>query len=210
MTFFGVVMAGVPFRGVSECPVALVGLQLSARKSESVQTSNSDGVKSGFPRPDPDGFFDRRYKDFAVADTPGLGGATDCLDGFLDHVVAEHDLDLHLGEKIDDVFGTPVKLGVAFLAPEPLGFGHGYSLQTDLLQRLLHFIEFERLDHSLDFFHRVSSPGPRVGGITEGTEPLVSRSRAKPAAPENSNPIKALLLDREPVTKSLQEPSPLK
>src|SRR4029077_1760892 len=179
MTFFGVVMASVPFRGVSECRWHWLDCSFRSGTSESVQTSNSDGVKSGFPRPDPDGFFDRRYKDFAVADTPGLGGATDCLDGFLDHVVAEHDLDLHLGQKIDDVFGTPVKLGVAFLAPEPLGFGHGYSLQTDFLQRLLHFIELERLDHSLDFFHRVSSPGPRVGAITEGTEPLVSRSRAK-------------------------------
>src|SRR5580704_16468711 len=148
-------------------------------ETESGQTSNSDGVKPGFPRPDPDGFFDRGDKDFAVANAPGLGGATDGLDGFLDHVVAEHDLDLHLGEKIDDVFGAAIKLGVAFLAPEPLGFSHGYSLQTDFLERLLHLIELERFDHGLDFFHRVSPPGPRVGGITDGTEPLVSRSRAK-------------------------------
>src|ERR1700749_3278978 len=33
MTFFGVVMAGVPFRGVSEWPLALVGIQLSAKQS---------------------------------------------------------------------------------------------------------------------------------------------------------------------------------
>src|SRR5271169_1421856 len=30
MTFFGVVMECVPFRGASECPLALVGFQLSA------------------------------------------------------------------------------------------------------------------------------------------------------------------------------------
>src|SRR3984957_7197360 len=148
-------------------------------ETKSGQTSNSDGVKPGFPRPDPDGFFDRRDKDFAVADAPGLGGATDGLDGFLDHVVAEHDLDLHLGEKIDDVFGAAVKLGVAFLAPEPLGFSHGYSLQTDFLERLLHLIELERFDHGLDFFHRVSPPGPQGGRNHRWNRALVSRSRAK-------------------------------
>src|SRR5258707_5652333 len=174
-------------------PLGAGRISIFGAETKSGQTSNSDGVKSGFPRPDPDGFFDRRDKDFAVADAPGLGGATDCLDGFLDHVVAEHDLDLYLGEEIDDVFVTPVKLGVAFLSPEPLGFSHGNSLQTYFLQRLLHLIELERLDHSLDFLHCVSPPGPRVGGITDGTEPLVSRSRAKPCAPEKNSPIKALL-----------------
>src|SRR6202047_3417116 len=162
MTFFGVVMAVVPFRGASECPLRRPDSAFGM-KSKYGQAGNSDGVKSGFPRPDPDGFFDRRDKDFAVADPPGLGGATDCLDCFVDHVVAEHDLDLHLGEKIDDVFGAAVKLGVALLAPEPLGFSHGNTLQTDFLQRLLHFIELERLDHSLDFFHRVFPSPPQRG-----------------------------------------------
>src|SRR5216684_3638806 len=130
---------------------------------EIIEAGGSDGVQSGFPGSDPNGFFDVGDEDLAVADPPGLGGATDGLDGFLDHVVAEHDLDLHLGEKIDDVFGTPVKLGVAFLAPEPLGFSHGNSLQPNFLQRLLHFIELERLDHSLDFFHRFFASRPQGG-----------------------------------------------
>ena len=65
-----------------------------------------DGVESGFPRPDPDGFLDVGDENLAVADPPGLGGAADRLDGFFDHVVAEHNLDLHLGEKIHDVFGA--------------------------------------------------------------------------------------------------------
>jgi hypothetical protein len=34
----------------------------------------------------------------------------------------------------------------ALLAPKPLGFGDRYSLQTHALQRLLHLVEFERLD----------------------------------------------------------------
>jgi hypothetical protein len=47
-----------------------------------------------------------------------LGGATDRLDGFLDHVVAEHNLDLHLGEEIHDVFGAAIELGMSLLPAE--------------------------------------------------------------------------------------------
>src|SRR5580698_7729306 len=159
MTFFGVVMAGVPFRGAGGCPFVLAQLcPLPAGVSR--RTSNSDGVYSGFPRPDPDGFFDVRDEDFSIADPPGLGGATDRLNRFFNHVITEHDLDLHLGEKIDHVFGAAIEFGVPFLAPESLGFGDCNSLQTDLLESLFHLVEFERLDNRLDFFHRVSSPGP--------------------------------------------------
>src|SRR5216683_1899264 len=55
--------------------------------SRSCGTSGSDGVQSGFPRSDPNGFFDVGDEDFSIADPPGLSGTTDRLDGFLDHVV---------------------------------------------------------------------------------------------------------------------------
>src|SRR5438034_847018 len=116
---------------------------------EIIEAGGSDGVQSGFPGSDPNGFFDVGDEDLAVADPPGLGGATDRLDGFLDHVVAEHNLDLHLGEKIDHIFGSAIKLGVPFLASEALRFRDSDALQSDLLQRLLHLVEFERLNHRL-------------------------------------------------------------
>src|SRR5215475_12683511 len=97
-------------------------------------TSSSDGVQSGFPRSDPNGFFDVGDEDFSIANPPSLGGTTDRLDGFLDHVVAEHNLDLHLGKKIHDVFGTAIKLGMAFLPSEALGLRDGDALQANLLQ----------------------------------------------------------------------------
>ncbi len=75
--------------------------------------------------------------------------------GFFDHLVAQHNLDLHLGEKIDDVLGAAIEFGMALLAAEALGLGHRDALQADLLQRLLHLVEFERLDDGLDLLHRV-------------------------------------------------------
>src|SRR5262245_8741671 len=64
----------------------------------------SDRVHSGFTCSDPDCFLDTGDEDFSVADAPGLSGATDRLDGFFDHIFTKHNLDLHLRQKIDDVF----------------------------------------------------------------------------------------------------------
>src|SRR5246127_4798771 len=153
---------------------------------EIIEAGGSDGVQSGFPGSDPNGFFDVGDEDLAVADPPGLGGATDRLDGFLDHVVAEYNLDLHLGEKIDHIFGSAIKLGVAFLASEAFRLRDGDALQSDLLQRLLHLVEFEGFNHRLDLLHRVSFPC-----LADGAQPAAPRQRlgrvhAKPAEGEKT------------------------
>ena len=75
-----------------------------------------------------------------------------------DGVVAD-DLDLHLGEEVDDVFGAAIKLGMALLAAESLRLDHGDALQADLVQRFFHLIQFERLDDGLDLLHARSDPG---------------------------------------------------
>ena len=70
-----------------------------------------------------------------------------------DRIVAEHDLDLHLGQEVDDVFGAAIEFGMALLAAEALGLGDGDALQADLLEGLLHLVELERLDDRFDLFH---------------------------------------------------------
>src|SRR3954452_22880888 len=95
----------------------------------------SDGVQSGFPRSDPDGFFDVGDKDLAVSDPAGLRSPADRIDGFFNHVVSEYYLDLHFRKEIHDVFGAAIKLGVPLLPAEALGFRHRDSLQPDFLQR---------------------------------------------------------------------------
>ena len=44
----------------------------------------------------------------------------DGLDAALDIAVLDHDLDLHLGQEIDHVFGAAVELGMAALSAESL------------------------------------------------------------------------------------------
>src|SRR5215470_1840043 len=124
----------------------------------------SNGVHAGLPRTDPDGFFDVGDEDLAVADATGLGGAADRLDGFLDHLVGEHNLDFYLREKIDNVLGPPIELRMAFLPPEAFGLGDRNALQAHLLQRLLHLVELEGLYDRLDLFHCVSVSPARPAG----------------------------------------------
>src|SRR4051812_42829536 len=113
----------------------------------------SDGVQAGFPSPDADGFLDVGNKNLAVADAAGLRGAPDRVDGLLDQIVGDHDLDFHLGQKVDDIFRAPVKFGVSLLPAKSLSLGDGDALESHFLKRFFHLVELERLDDGFDFFH---------------------------------------------------------
>ena len=61
--------------------------------------------------------------------------------------------DLDLGQKIDDVFGAAVQLGVAFLPAEALDLGDGDALHADGGEGFTHFVKLERLDDGGNEFH---------------------------------------------------------
>ena len=87
-----------------------------------------DRVEPGLPRANANGFLDIGDEDLTVADAPGLGRAADGVDRPLDQVVADHDLDFDLGQEVHDVFGAAIKLRMALLTSETLGFGDGDAL----------------------------------------------------------------------------------
>ena len=59
--------------------------------------------------------------------------------------VGHDDLDLQLGQEVDDVFGAAIEFGVAALAAEALGLENRHALQANAVKRFLHFIELEGL-----------------------------------------------------------------
>src|SRR5579872_965830 len=69
-----------------------------------------DRVEPGFTGSDPNGLFDVGHEDLAVADSSGLGCAADGFDRRLDQLVGDDDLDLYLGQEVNDVFRAPVEL----------------------------------------------------------------------------------------------------
>src|SRR5215831_9528431 len=80
---------------------------------------------------------DRSHKDLAVADAAGVSRLLYRLDCPLDERILHDDLDLHLGQEVDHVFGAAVELGVALLTAEALCLGHGDPLDADFVQGLL-------------------------------------------------------------------------
>src|SRR5271165_1508112 len=123
-----------------------------------------DRVCARLPGADADGFLDMRYKYLAIADAPGLGGVADRLDRGGKDLVSDDDLDLHLRQKVDDVFRPAIEFRMALLPAKPLGLDNRDSLNSRLLQGFLHFIELEWLDDRLDLFHCGETPVPRLDG----------------------------------------------
>jgi hypothetical protein len=96
-------------------------------------------------------------KDLAIADAAGLGCVADGLDDGLRVLVGQNDLDLHLGQKVDNVFGATIEFRVPLLASKTFRLGDGDALQANFLKGFLHLIELERLDDRFDLFHEKMS-----------------------------------------------------
>src|SRR5262249_53864380 len=93
-----------------------------------------DRIQPRFAGSDANGFLYLGDENLSIANAAGLRGAPYGLDRLIDHVVAEHDLDLHLRQKINDVFSAAIQFRVSLLAPEPLGFRDRDALKSYFLQ----------------------------------------------------------------------------
>src|SRR5215467_1124896 len=130
--------SGVPHNG-EPCPVSL------------------NRIQTGFTGSDANGFLYLGDENLSIANAAGLCSAPYGVDRLVDHIVAQHDLDLHLRQKIDHVFRAAIQLRVSLLASEPLRLRDRNALKSNFLQSLLYFIELKRLDDRLDLFHCRSS-----------------------------------------------------
>src|SRR5450755_1237715 len=110
------------------------------KKLEGKTRASSDSVCPFFASPNAHSFFDVEYKNLAVTDSPGARGLQNRFHRGLDLLGHQHDLNFHLGQKVDDIFGAAVKLGMALLPSEPLSLGYGNPLDADLVQRLFHLV----------------------------------------------------------------------
>ena len=131
----------------------VTSLRIASRSDASGQIAS----RPAFAGADADGLLDGEDEDLAVADAAGARGGLDRLDDALDQIVLDHHLDLHLGQEVDDIFGAAIELGMALLAAEALDLGDGDPADPDLVERVLHVVELERLDDRFDLFHAARS-----------------------------------------------------
>src|SRR5436853_3419645 len=126
----------------------------SARNAQSFFTTFSlERRRIGFPGADANDFLKIEHEDLAVADLAGVRRFLDRLDRLLEQLCLDRGLDLHFGQKVDDVLRAAIELGMAFLAPEALHFSHGDALHADRRERFSHFVELEGLDDCGYEFH---------------------------------------------------------
>src|SRR5262245_9934585 len=136
----------------------------------------SNGVATALASADADDLVDGKHEDLPVADAAGLGRLLDRFHHLTHLLVADDDLELHLGQEVDDVLRPSVELRVALLPAEPLHLADGQALYADSRQALLHLVQLEGLDDCLDLFHcrASSSHSGNAGAPYSMGSPLVN------------------------------------
>jgi hypothetical protein len=115
-----------------------------------------DGVVPALSGAHPYDGLDRHGPHLAVADPAGLGRLGDDVDEVFHVFVVANDLDPHLGDKVDLVFGTSVHLGVPALPAVSARFTDCHAVHAERLQRRLDLVEFEGLDDSRNEPHVIT------------------------------------------------------
>src|SRR5690242_10692858 len=101
-------------------------------------------------------------EDLAVADLPGFCGRRDGLDGLVELVGADRDLDLDLGQETHGVFSTAIDFRMALLSAIAFDFRHRETMNANGGQGVADFLELEWLDDRHNNFH---GSYPRLGPV---------------------------------------------
>src|SRR3954447_27070964 len=101
-------------------------------------------------------------EDLAVADLPGFRGGRDGVDGLVDLVRGDRDLDLDLGQEAHGVFSTAIDFRMALLPAITFDFRHRETMNANGGQGITDFFQFEWLDDRHNNFH---GSYPRLGPV---------------------------------------------
>src|SRR5512140_2308273 len=102
-----------------------------SRRRCRIRWKNLERVAVGFAGPDPQRVIDRRHEYLAVANLSGAGAGGNDLDRLVGEVRGDGDLDPQLRQKVPDIFGTAIDLGVPLLAAITLDLGYGHAADPD-------------------------------------------------------------------------------
>jgi energy-coupling factor transporter ATP-binding protein EcfA2 len=75
----------------------------------------------------------------------------------IDLLIVHGQLELHFGQKVDHILGSPIKLSVALLPPKAFDLCHGNALNSHLRQRRTDIVKFEGFDDGDHHFHATGS-----------------------------------------------------
>src|SRR6059058_1750688 len=131
-------------------------------------------------------------EDLAVADLAGLCSRGDGVDGLVDLIGGNSDLDLDLGQEAHGVFGAAIDFRVTLLTAIAFDFRHRETVNANGGQSVTDFFELEWLDDRHNNFH---GSYPRLGPVqtdrafsTEVHHAEMFTTRAQPG-PLESNAV---------------------
>src|ERR1700694_362912 len=133
-----------------------------------LKCGNLEGVTVGFAGPDPQGVIDRRHEYLAVADLAGARAGGDDVNRLVGEIGCDGDFDPQLRQKIHDIFGAAIDVGMALLAAVTLALGHGHAGNPDRGEGLAHLVKLEWFDngdnelHGQAFISRISGNAGRA------------------------------------------------
>src|SRR6201999_2249207 len=116
-------------------------------------SAKSEGCGIGLAGADANRMVEVDDEDFAVADLSGLGRRGDRIDGLVDLLGRNRDLDLDLGQEAHRVFGAAIDFRVAFLSAVPFDFRHRETMNANGGQGVTDFLKLEWLDDRHNNFH---------------------------------------------------------
>ena len=134
-------------RGCGKCSVSRSLLLLDSFGG------GSDSFAAGFAGTDADHLVQLGDEDLAITDLAGAGDVDDGFDDLFGDVIGNRQLEFGLGQKVDDVLGTPVQLGMPALPAVALDLGDRNAVYAHVDDGLADIVELERLDDRLNFFH---------------------------------------------------------
>src|SRR5690554_1277196 len=114
-----------------------------------------NGTDAGLASTDTHYLLQRGNKNLAVADFAGIGCLADGFDNLIQLGLGNGYLDFYLGQKVHYIFGTAIKLGMAFLATKALDLSYRNALHAYFRQRLAHIVKLEGFNDCSDQFHDV-------------------------------------------------------
>ena len=76
------------------------------------------------------------------------------LHGLFDEFVGHNHLQLYFRKKVDRVFASAIKLGVALLTAVAPCFKNGHALDADFHEGVFDCIQLRRLNHRFNLLHR--------------------------------------------------------
>src|SRR6202140_1225602 len=101
----------------------------------------------------PNHFLDLEKKYLPVGDFARSCGPCDGLHNSVYHLVLDYDFELDLGQQIDAVFMSVIRLRMTLLPAVPTHFRGRHPVYANINQSLLNVVKLGGLNHRFDFSH---------------------------------------------------------